>query len=290
MKSQMKKQTRNRKGLTLIELVVVMTILIALAGLLIPTFAAMLTRGHTSTCSTNIGEVCKAIQQYQQLYGGYPSNMDALSDGTNLIDYLANGAALPVANGGPGTNQGGGQITGITLTAGEVTALQNAGLATVQKMTQSFTGTAGTGFDPTFNYYSDYAAPGLPSANALTLAAGTVIGGLDPTAGGTGSPAYTRCQQLNLPVTGRYVVLGVGPRCSMVGKTMASAPVHFGDTPVLNPEFGYERICGVFQISDTANPNFTTAILVGVGPIHNDGLGSSDDELRNWYQLQQNGT
>ena len=78
------RKMKNRKGLTLIELVVVMTILIALAGLLIPTFSAMLTRGHTSTCSTNIGEVCKALQQYQQLYGGYPSNMDALSDGNDL--------------------------------------------------------------------------------------------------------------------------------------------------------------------------------------------------------------
>ncbi len=288
MKKQMKNPVRNRKALTLIELVVVMTILIALAGLLIPTFAAMLTRGHTSTCSTNIGEVCKAIQQYQQLYGGYPSNMDALSDGTNVINYLANGAALPVSNGGPGTlaTEGGGQITGITLTANEVQALQNAGLATVQSMVAAWPGT-GTGFDPTFNYYTDYATPGLPSANAIALAAGTVVGGLDPTAI---PAAATRCQQLNLPVTGRYVVLGVGSRCSMVGKTMASAPVHFGDTPVLNPEFGYERLCGVFEISDTNNPNFTTAILVGVGPIHNDGLGSSDDELRNWYQLQQNGT
>ena len=64
---------RNRKGLTLIELVVVMTILVALAGLLVPTFASMLTRGHTSTCSTNIGEVNKAVQEYQLLYGGYPT-------------------------------------------------------------------------------------------------------------------------------------------------------------------------------------------------------------------------
>jgi type II secretory pathway pseudopilin PulG len=288
----MKNRMRNRKALTLIELVVVMTILIALAGLLIPTFAAMLTRGHTSTCSTNIGECSKAIQQYQQLYGGYPSNMDALSDGTTLINYLANGAALPVSNGGPGTNQGAGQITGITLTAAEAgtpTApgtLTNAGLATVQKMFAAWPGTAG-GFDPTFNYYADYANPGLASANALTLTAGSVVGGLDPTANPN---AVAICQKLNLPLTGRYIVLGIGPRCSMVGRTMQSPPVHFGDTPVLNPEFGYERICAVFEISDTANPNFTTAILVAVGPIHDSGLGTTNDELQNWYQLQQNGT
>jgi hypothetical protein len=247
---------------------------------------AQFTRGHTATCATNIGEVSKAIEEYQQLYGGYPSNMDALSDGNKLINYLANGAALPAANGGPGTNQGGGQITGLTLAANEVTALQNAGLSTVQPMLATWPGTSG-GFDPTFNYYLDYAAPTSAAANAITLATGKVVGGLDPTAN---TNAVAICQKLNLPLTGRYAVLGVGPRCNMVGKTMASPPVHFGDTPILNPEFGYERLCAVFEVSDTANPNFTTAVLVAVGPIHDTGLGTTNDELQNWYQLQQNGT
>src|SRR5208282_5533765 len=52
-------RTPQRPGLTLIELIVVMMILIALAGLLIPMLPGMLTRAHTSTCSTNIGECDK---------------------------------------------------------------------------------------------------------------------------------------------------------------------------------------------------------------------------------------
>ena len=288
MKKQMKNPVRNRKALTLIELVVVMTILIALAGLLIPTFAAMLTRGHTSTCSTNIGEVCKAIQQYQQLYGGYPSNMDALSDGTNVINYLANGAALPVSNGGPGTWRPRVAVRsrGLRLPRTRCRPCKMPVLPPCKAWPPHGQGPVPVLIRPSTTIRT-MPPPGSPPRTRLRLAAGTVVGGLDPTAI---PAAATRCQQLNLPVTGRYVVLGVGSRCSMVGKTMASAPVHFGDTPVLNPEFGYERLCGVFEISDTNNPNFTTAILVGVGPIHNDGLGSSDDELRNWYQLQQNGT
>jgi prepilin-type N-terminal cleavage/methylation domain-containing protein len=278
----------SRQGLTLIELVVVMTILVALGGLLIPTFAAMLTRGHTSTCATNMGEVNKAVQQYQYLYGGYPGNMDALSDTTStLVNYLAGGVDLPAANGGPGslTSEGGGQITAINnLSAAEVTALQNAGITQVQKMVPDGTpGTAPVGFDPTFNYYPDATA----AADTVTITTSTVLGGLDP---GKNTAAATRCQQMNLPTTGRYVVLGIGSRCNMVGTTMQSAPVHFGDTPALNPEFGYERICAIFKISDTAIANFTTAILVAVAPIHNDGVGSISDELQNWYQLQQNGT
>jgi prepilin-type N-terminal cleavage/methylation domain-containing protein len=266
-----------RHGLTLIELVVVMVILVALAGLLVPTFSAMLTRSHTSTCSTNIGELNKAIQEYQQLYGRYPNNMDSLTDGTTLITYLAGGSLLPASAGGPGTNQAGGQITHITLTDADVAALGNAGLATVQRM-------ATTPHDPTFDYYPSAS----PATDQATIATGTVLAGIDPTA--TSNTAdVTLCQKLNLPLTGRYVVLGIGPRCDMIGKTIATAPVHYGDTVPLNPEYGYQRLVGVFKISDSAL-NFTTAILVAAGPIHDNGLGTIDDELQNWYQLQNNGT
>ena len=76
----------------------------------------------------------------------------------------------------------------------------------------------------------------------------------------------------------------------MIGTTMATAPVHYGDTPVLNPEYGYERICAVFKVSDTAVGNYTTAQFVGAGPIHDNGLGSTNDEMQNWYQLELNGS
>ncbi len=275
---------RNRRGLTLIELVVVMTILVALAGLLVPTFASMLTRGHTSTCSTNIGEVNKAVQEYQLLYGGYPNNLDALTDGSTLINYLANGAAYPPNNGSSG-NEGGGQFTAVTPTAAEVTALNNAGLTTVQPMIQAAIATSGSGgFDPTFNYYLNPSG----AASGIAITTSTALGGLDPT---NNSAAAAICQKLGLPITGRYVALGIGSRCNMIGKTMASPPVHFGDTEVLNPEFGYERLVCIFKISDSAlGGTYTTAQLVAVGPIHDDGLGSINDELQNWYQLQQGGS
>lgn len=278
--SQRALRSTRRAGLTLIELVVVMTILIALAGLLIPMLPGMLTRAHTSTCSTNIGEVAKSIQEYNMLYGAYPNNMDALSDGKTLINYLANGAALPASQGGPGTNQGAGQVTGISPTAAELAALQAAGISTVQSMVAAYPG-AGTTFDPTFNYYSDYANAGTATANALTISTSTVLGGLDPTAN---TNALAIVNHLGLSATGRYVVLGIGTRCNMVGKTMLAAPVHYGDVPVLNPEYGYERLCGIFKVSDTA-ATVVEAQLVGVGPIHDDGLGSIGDEVQNWYQI-----
>jgi len=281
---------RNRKGLTLIELVVVMTILVALAGLLVPTFASMLTRGHTSTCSTNIGESDKAVQEYQQLYGRYPNNLDALGNGSTLINYFAGGALNP-GSGTSGTGAGsgaGGQISAYTLTQTDITNLSNAGITAIQSMTPAAVALSGSnGFDPTFNYYSDYASPGPAASNSIPVAVGTTVAQIDPTS--TAGAAILN--KLNLPLTGTYVVFGIGQRCDMVGKTIATAPLHYGDTVPLNPEYGYERLVCVFKTQDSAAGSFfTTAQLVAVGPIHDTGLGSINDELQNWYQLENNGS
>jgi type II secretory pathway pseudopilin PulG len=273
--------------LTLIELVVVMTILIALGGLLVPMFASMLTRGHTSTCSTNIGEVSKAVEQYQLLYGTYPNNLDSFIDTSGaLITYFANGAACPAQYLTPGIGQAGGQVTLGTPTAAETTALLNAGITTVMPMATY--AALSTGFDPTFNYYADYLNPGATTLTPTSVATASSLAYIDPTSGNTA--AIQICNKLGWALTGRYVVLGVGTRNTMVGKTMVSAPVHYGDQPVLNPEYGYQHIVAVFKVSDSATSAFTTAQMVGAGPLHDIGLGTINDELQNWYQLENNGS
>jgi type II secretory pathway pseudopilin PulG len=285
-----------RSGLTLIELIVVLTILIALAGLLVPMLPSMLTRAHTSTCSTNIAEAVKAIGTYQQLYSAYPNNWDALSDGTNMIDYFAGGSMMPagVVSGGtvPGVG-GNGELTAGALTANEVAALTGVGITQLQSMVAKG-GSAPAGFDPTFNYYSNPTSN--PTTNALTLSTTTKLALLDPQNGNGNATSVARCIALNLDLTGRYVALGIGQRVSMVGKMMATAPVHFGDQPVLNPEYGYQRLVGLFKVS-TGNgttagpsPSFTLGQLVGAAPVHDTGLGAIGDELQNWYQLTTGGS
>jgi prepilin-type N-terminal cleavage/methylation domain-containing protein len=282
-----------RRGLTLIELLVVLMILIALAGLLAPMLPSMLTRAHTSTCSTNISSTGQAILQFQTLYSQYPNNWDALGDGaTGVITYFAGGSAMPAgtASGSTVAGVGGnGEINPITLTANEASALNGVGITAVQAMALAppAAGTLmanGAPFDPTFNYYTT----AIPTP--VLIGAGSILAGMDPTAAGAGSTTYARCVALNLPLTGRYVTLGVGVRNDMVGKTIQTPPVHFGDQPVLNPEYGYQRMVAIFKVSDTAAPAFTQAQLVGVGPVHDTGIGSIQDELQNWYQLTVNGS
>jgi type II secretory pathway pseudopilin PulG len=280
-----------RKGLTLIELIVVLMILIALGGLLAPMLPSMLTRAHTSTCVTNIAETGRAIVTFQQLYSQYPNNWDALGDGTATINYLAGGAMMPagVVSGSTTGTQGNGELQPLTppLTAAEASALTAVGITTLQAMAATPGGTVGSGtFDPTFNYYTGI----TPTAGVVAVGTGTVLLGMDPTAAGAGSTTYAWCVAMNLPLTGRYVALGIGPRCSMIGKTVQNAPVHFGDTPVLNPEYGYQRLVAIFKVSDTAATAFTQAQLVGTAPVHDTGLGSIQDELQNWYQLTTGGS
>ena len=278
---------KGRGGLTLVELLVVMMILIALAGILVPMLPSMLTRAHTSTCSTNMGECCKAVLEYQALYSSNPDQWDALTDGTTVINYLAGGQAVVTWPAGQGNGAGNGEITTMTLSANEVAALTGVGINFVQPMVATPTTAPGNGqtFDPTFNYYVN--ATPSPSTPGFQISTTVKLAGLDP----TNPAALARMQLLNLSPTGRYVCLGIGPRVSMVGKTIQTPPVHFGDQPALNPEYGYQRLVAIYQISDS-NPavTITQARLVGCAPIHDTGLGSIQDELQNWYQLTTNGS
>ena len=270
----MKNALRSRHGMTLIELVVVMVILIALAGVAVTVLPGILTQAHTATCATNIAATSTAIETYQGLNSSYPNNWDALSDGSNMITYFAGGSALPAKFGGPGSNQAGGQLTGSSLSAAEVSALANAGIVTVQLMATSPN-------DPTFDNYSST----TPTSVAINTTAKMAL--LDPTNNPT---AATFCTNHNWPTTGRYVLLGIGPRSDLIRNGLLTAPIHYGDTPPLNPEFGYERLVGIFKVSDTAVSSFTTARFFACAPVHDDGIGSIDDEIQNFYQLQNGGS
>src|SRR5207245_6349560 len=77
-----------RRGLTLMELVIVLVILVALAGIVIPLLPNMLTRAHTASAATNMQEVIKLIATYAQLTFAYPDGWDSLTDGANIVSYV----------------------------------------------------------------------------------------------------------------------------------------------------------------------------------------------------------
>src|SRR5581483_6715007 len=119
-----------RRGLSLMELVVVLFVLVALAGIVIPLLPNMVTKTQSATMATNISELNRAIQMYQANTGYFPDQWDALTDGTTIIDYMPNGES----SGGTAATQVGGQLTQGTLTTEEVKALSKVGVANLHFM------------------------------------------------------------------------------------------------------------------------------------------------------------
>ena len=285
-------QTRPaRRGLTLIELVVVMMILVALAGILVPMLPSMLTRAHVAAHTTNVTETSSQIMAYQAMNNAFPNNWDSLTDGTTLISYMAGGVLNPTpGSGGPG-GQAGGVFTAQAPTQAEVNALTAAGINSVFPQSTYTTAPgpadwAGNPFDPTFANYAT--APNAPT----TITTSTKLAYLTPTNtfwGGT-----TGFQAQNYPgwsTTANYVALGIGERCTLIGRFALTPPVHFSDTQDASPAFSYGRFVAIFKVSDPNAPGgVNMAQFMGVAAIHSIGPTNLSSEFQNWNQISTGGS
>jgi type II secretory pathway pseudopilin PulG len=139
-----------RRGLTLMELVVVMFILIAVASIMVPIFPSMIERAHRSTGATNTSELTKAVQLYQAINGFYPDGYDLMTDGTTMINYMpsqpvASPMALPGDTAGTTTNYlgfqypAGGYVSAAPLGANGLIALNGTGITTGYALLQDAT-------------------------------------------------------------------------------------------------------------------------------------------------------
>lgn len=258
MKTNFVKHPMNRRAFTLVELIVVLTILVGLAGVLIPAVTDMIGRTNRSTSAINISEVAGAIQRYDAQYMAYPNNFDSLMMDDGLGGGLAGGDDLNTLTTALSSVTA---TVDVTLTAATLATLTSSGITSVGLHAQD---------DGTFD---------LPTPT--TLAVGDKLKG----------PTAATQQALGLETTGvdgKYVLLGVGALCDMNGKTMVDAPVHFPRNASTNPETTYARFIAVFQITDgTALPAGALTRAKFVGVIAPDGLGLSD-ELDGYFHIASN--
>lgn len=220
---------RSRHGLTLLELVIVMTIIAALAGIAVAMFPRLMNRAHIATCSANLPELAKAIQMYEATsMDGYPDRVDTLAVGGSLATFL------PLRNDG---------IVGVNvanLTEDEVDALHEAGIRQVTIMSYQ-----GDDWHPSFWPYGNSLADGPPLE---TITDSTSVAFLEAFA----------AQQQGISTNGpedRFVIFGLGSPCRMFGRTLNEAPVHFSDSLEGNPNQRYMRFVAVYQVAgQVANP------------------------------------
>jgi len=80
---------KKSKGVTLIELLIVVLILAALSAIAIPRISQSAHNAKRNACDTNIDIMNSAIEMYNADQGQYP---DALSDVTGSTTYFPDGA------------------------------------------------------------------------------------------------------------------------------------------------------------------------------------------------------
>ncbi len=232
--SAMSSRRARQAGLTLIELVVVLTILVAIGGLLVPVIGNALTRSHVATCASNYPEVTKMLITAEATRGEF-------GDGwTTGVFGVGAGADDPVNNSSANTDGGGyaNGGTGGTLAVGnlatdEVTALNDLGITTVYNHGDP----AAADYDVTFN-------AGL---TAETLSATTDVIVLTD----------TQAELIYLQTGGseKYIWLGIDKTWTLLGELTPEPPSHFGDTEGALPHQSYSRFGAIFQVADASgNP------------------------------------
>ncbi len=82
---------RSKKGLTLIELLIVILILGALAAIAIPRIANSSYNAKKNACNTNVDTLNTSIEVYNNDKGAYPSSLPIL---TGDVNYFPDGAPL----------------------------------------------------------------------------------------------------------------------------------------------------------------------------------------------------
>ena len=249
--SQIQRRRAQEAGLTLIELLVVLAVLIALAGIVVPQLPNMLTRSHSAATSTNIPELNKTVQSFEQIYFKQPSNLDNLVVGTALVAYLPGGTA---------------GLSTVALTAGTAAALNSAGISDLAGLEADASGVGAT-FSPTVNPYLTTNDVDLnPTTAPATWASVAQV-----------PLAQIRAKVRPGAVTGDvYAIFGIGQKSELIGRTVSEAPIHFSDEPGQDAGTVYSRFGAIYKIANAAGA-LEKAEFVSVVAIHDDGIETAAD-------------
>jgi len=253
-----------RRGLTLIELVIVIAILTVLGGLVVQTLPNLMKRTHLSKCSDTISTLNKIWGESYALNTKYPDRYDSLlqSDGSKFTKLTPGLTTL---------------ISPTTLTAAEVKALNSIGVRNVVDM------------DPAAVNVTYDSAP--LNVTRRTITDGGSVAMLTPPGSGTSTiwdanPLRLK-RHLETTDTVKYLVFGVGSNSTGVGagKLMQEAPVHFAADDTINPNNVYQRYLAVFSVT-TTTAGAVSARFEAMAGNDVDGPSSAEDHVRQYYEGQ----
>lgn len=238
------------RGLTLIELVVVLAILVALVGLVLAFFPGLLGRASRSTSASSIQDVARAVQINYTSQLTYGSGYDSLLNAGGAALY--SGLTVAASN----------QLARVVLPAADASALNALGINTIYHLTATAT-------DATFNV--------TQTGTPITVTANVPVASItDGTVQGLVRGNYT------VQGTGVYVVLGVNKAASIVGgnSILQDAPVRSGANANENPTTSYQRYGLVFLIDGTST---RTARFLGAVAFASSGITTAEGNLQEYY-------
>jgi len=230
-------------GMTLIELTVVLLVLIGLAGLMIPYVSGFVSKTHDSTGSFNSAALDSNIQRYQVEKGGFPSGLESLIEGSASDGGVYNKMMSP------------GFYAATTVTMPKRMSLAMAGVKTVYGMDAAAD-------NATFTSTGSNAATPIVDGTVLATVAALATGNATPnnyaeplSIEGHMAAAFERDITSFDSACYDYVVMGIGEKSALIGRTMNTAPVHFASQGAMGAALKYNRFVAVFQVDKTNAPS-----------------------------------
>jgi type II secretory pathway pseudopilin PulG len=248
-----------QRGMTLIELAVVLLVLIGLAGMLLPYVGGYAERTHDSANSNSAAELSAALTRYDAQYMNHPDNLDALLTWDGAAGTLINYFIANQLGSNPATAYGMAVRTLTAVapgTAGPDAALcgslRQKGMTRFKSMAQADAPLAkpptsaaipGT-FSPTFNYYSgtdvNFLETGPCTGAVVELTDNAKIAQI------LGVSLQQITDKRALGHT--FIALGAGPAMEANGRTIQEAPVHFASRGDVNAANAYNRFIAVYEV------------------------------------------
>lgn len=242
------KTVHRSAGFTLIELIVVIAIIAALAGLVIPQVSMLGRSTDMASSASSQSELANNMQLFFVLQKRYPQGMDSLLDTTGAIyasdttDANTQTRGLPYA-GADGTRLQ-SQLTAATLT----------NVAGTAEYLRSF---SRSGFD----YVYDHDTALVNSNNSTTGSAQrTTSTSPFAVAEVTGAALIAKLVPGGLLPTERLVALGVGPRNAAIGKTIVNCPIY----PGCDGKY-YGRYVAIFKVYASGERAVLVAVIDSYG-------------------------
>ncbi len=257
-------RSRRRHGLTLIELVVVLVILITLAALLIPKLGFLQQQANTASAAATSEDLMNNLEIYKLSSGFYPTRFDSLlTDGGTAISptiWPNPGVGYPYTQSTLGAGSDFAAVGSFGMTFGASFSVVDQDASYVAALAP---------FGPTGTFPNASFASGAPDSNSsFNSLRAFKFDGTDPVVTVTTASGPQIWQAAGFASTTAYnpalgtgtytappsatgvtlVAFGVGPQSAAVGQTMSSPPLQVAQQP---PYYG--RFVGIFAVYGQAS-------------------------------------